>query len=169
MADLETVHDTFDHTGLTGVGGSSVLATWEMVKNGSSQNLTNNTDTLVTFEAAGIDSGGSVIDLAGDEFDVPATGLYLALLHWRWTGTTVPTSSAYMTVKVGGSDVTSRIIMPAAPVASVAGSLNGIIPLSLTAADVLEMYINPGAVTGAQAAGSASVQLQTRFALVRLT
>ena len=22
MADLETVHDTFDHTGLTGVGGS---------------------------------------------------------------------------------------------------------------------------------------------------
>lgn len=169
MADLETVHDTFDHTGLTGVGGSSVIGMWQMIKNSTSQTLTNNTADKITFEAAGVDSGGGVIVLASDHFVAPATGLYIAVLHWRWGATTAPTASAYMTPRVAAAEVTYRKTPDGTPTASTAQNVNATFPLSLTNGALVTMYINPGAVTGATAEGSASVQLQTSFTLIRLT
>lgn len=158
------VTDPYDVSGASGVG-----AMWQMVKNNTAQTLTNNTSDQITFEAAGVDSGGSVIDLANDRFVVPATGLYLAILHWRWGSATVPSASAHMTPRVAAAEVTYRKSPDGTPTASTAQNLNATFPLTLTSGGFVTMYINPGAVTGATAEGSASVQLQTSFTLVRVT
>jgi hypothetical protein len=154
--------------GISSVASGSAIAAWEMKKDtASTQTMTNATDTLVTFEGAGVDSGGGVIDLANDRFVAPATGLFVAYCAPQWTGGTLPTNALYVTPKVGGADVTSRIIKGVAPTS--AGGVEGFRLLSLTSGDFVTMYFNPGAVTGCTLRGSTSVQLQTRFMLVRLT
>lgn len=49
MADLETVHDTFDHTGLTGVGGSSGLSTVVITSDVTSTSTSNADATGLSF------------------------------------------------------------------------------------------------------------------------
>jgi hypothetical protein len=149
-------------------GEANVGNIWQMVKNNTSQTLTNNTADKITFEAAGVDGGDSVIDLANDQFVAADTGLYLAIMNWRWTGSASPTASGLIEVRVNGSATTYRILLPATPAATTAAGLTGSLPLSLSAADAVTMYINPGAVSSVVAAGSASVQLQTSFTLVRI-
>ena len=148
-------------------GGQSNL--WTMTKSGSSQTLTNNTLTQVTFDAGGIDGGGSVIDLANDRFTAPATGLYLVLVSWTWEGT-APAHDAHISVKVGSTE-SIPLVRITDTVGAVAASkgINGTGPLSLASGDFVTMWINPGAVTGATARGNASLHLRTAFTLVRVT
>jgi len=161
MAD----HDTIDHTGLTGVSGVGNL--WTMNKS-SSQTLTSNTLTAITFDTAVIDGGGSVIDLANDRFVIPATGFYLVFLNWLWE-TTTPTIDTYMSVKVGATE-SIPLIRGQAITASMRanGGINGSGALSLTAADLVTMHIQPGVATPT-ARGNASKHLATTFTLVRIT
>lgn len=158
-AVLAELQDNID-----GVGGA-VGNVWQMVKNGSSQTLTNGTDTKITFEAAGLDGAGSVIDLGNDQFIAPATGFYLAVVRWAWEATAP--GDCWIIPKVGGSDVGYRQRVHATPLAT--RDLLGVFPLSLAASDAVACYVNPGAVTGVTARGSASVQLQTSFTLIRIT
>jgi hypothetical protein len=54
MADLETVHATIDHTGITGVGPAAFVGAH--VNNSANQSITNNTDTVVAFDQEVFDS-----------------------------------------------------------------------------------------------------------------
>ena len=140
---------------------------WTMNKS-SSQTLTAGTDTLITFDTTVIDGGGSVIDLAGDEFDTPATGFYMAYATWIWEAT-APSSGGAMACYVNGSDnKASRCRLQAATM-SANGGLTGQWALSLSSGDVLELYINPGAGVTPTARGNASPQIATSFTLVRIT
>lgn len=59
MADLETVHATIDHTGITGVGGSAATFAGARVKRASGTvTLGNNTITPITFDAEDFDTDG---------------------------------------------------------------------------------------------------------------
>lgn len=141
---------------------------WTMNKS-SSQTLTNNTLTQITFDTAVIDGGGSVIDLANDKFETPATGFYLVFFTWLWE-TTVPGVANAISVKVSTTE-SIAIVRGQAATASMAADRgnNGSGALSLTAGDDVTLWINPGAVTGVTARGNASVHLATTFTLVRIT
>lgn len=157
--------DAAEATGLKwAAAAAAVGAIWTMVKN-SDQTLTASTTNTVAFEAAGIDSGGSVIDLANDKFETPATGLYLAIAAWPW-GSTVP--GAYeLSVMVGGAHLWT-MGRPEVVLDRAFGVRSDVFPLSLTAGDDVQMKINPGAPSGVVARGNAGVNLRTSFALVRI-
>lgn len=145
-------------------GGSA--AVWAMAKS-TSQTLTNNTLTLVTFDTSVIDSGSSVIDLANERFVAPTTGLYLVSVSWTWETTVPAAGAANIEIRVNGTAACPLIRVAATATAS--GGLQGTHPLSLTSGDLVTVFINPGAVTGVTARGNAAAHLRTQFSLVRLT
>ena len=168
MATFTSVHSATDHTGITGVGGASVINLWTMNKS-SSQTLTSNTDTQITFDTAVHDGGGSVIDHANDRFVAPATGFYIGIATWLWE-TTTPANTARITFKVGGVEAAPLLrIQPATANISANGGTNGTAALSLTSGDFVTMWIHPGGSVTPTARGNASVHLATTFTLVRLT
>ena len=168
MATFTSVHSATDHTGITGVGGASVVNLWTMNKS-SSQTLTSNTLTQITFDTTVINGGGSVIDLANDKFETPATGLYLVFCNWLWEAT-APNISAHISVKVGATESIALIRQPVVTASIAAnGGINGSGALSLTAGDDVTMWIHPGGAVTPTARGNASVHLSTTFTLVRLT
>jgi hypothetical protein len=140
---------------------------WKMSNAGSSQTLTNGTDTQLTFDSADIDGGGSVIDLANDRWVIPATGFYMVYVTWLWE-TTPPVDSAAISVRIGGTDSASRCRIHGNTSIAAQG-LNGNFPLSCTSGDFVTVAINPGAATGVTARGNASVQIRTSATLVRVT
>jgi hypothetical protein len=145
--------------------GSGVGAIWAMAAS-SSQTLTNNTLTQITFDTSVIDSGDSVIDLANERFVAPATGLYLCIAHWCWEDT-VP-GSAFVQVSVDGTAVPPLARRQAGTMGNF-GSIQATHPLSLSVGDLVTMWVQPGAVTGVTSRGSASSHLRSQFSLVRLT
>jgi hypothetical protein len=145
--------------------GSAAGNLWAMAKS-SSQTLTNNTQTDITFDVAHIGTDGSVIDLTNNRFVAPATGRYQAYMNWIWEGT-APVSGSSIQINVGGTAAGSLIRIPATPITN--GSLQGMNPLSLTSGDFVTVSISPGAVTGATARGNASVHLRCTFTLIRVT
>lgn len=155
--------DAGTETDLTASGSSAVGNLWAMAKS-SSQTLTNNTETAITFDRADIDGGSSVIDLANERFVAPATGFYLANVVWIWE-TTDPAADAYIAVMVGGSYGAPLIRLPSGG----GNGHHGMVPLSLTSGAFVTLVIQPGAVTGVTARGNASVHLSTQFTLVRVT
>lgn len=141
---------------------------WTMSKS-ASQTLTSNTLTQITFDVSQIDGGGSVIDLANDKFETPATGLYMCYFTWLWE-TTTPAVTAHISVKVGSTESISLVrISPATANVGANGGLSGSGPLSLTAADDVTMWIHPGGAVTPTARGNASVHLSTSFTLQRIT
>lgn len=159
-------HATIDHSGVTGVGGVGDL--WTMNKS-ASQTLTSNTLTQITFDTAVIDGGSSVIDLANDKFETPATGFYMVFFTWIWEATT-PASTAHVSVKVASTESIALCrISPATANVGANGGLSGSGALSLTAGDDVTMWIHPGGSVTPTARGSASVHLATVFTLLRVT
>jgi hypothetical protein len=150
--------------------GSAVGNLWSMSLS-SSQTLTNNTVTTITWDRSDIDGGGSVIDLANDRFVVPATGFYLVLFSWLWEGT-APLITCAMQINVGGTNV-ALLRVPGATAATAVfnanGGYNGTASLALTSGDHVTGAINPAAVTGVTARGNASRALSTVITLVRIT
>lgn len=164
----ETAHDALDHTGLTGVGGGGVGNLWTMNKS-SSQTLTSNTLTQITFDTTVIDGGSSVIDLANDRFVAPATGFYLVICTWLWEAT-APNVTAHISVKVGSVESIALIRTSVATASMGANTgLNGSGPLSLTSGDFVTMWCHPGGAVTPTARGNASVQIASAFSLVRIT
>lgn len=168
-AATQTEHDTWDHTGLTGVGGGSGVGNLWAVRLASSQTLTNNTLTQIAWDTSHIDGAGSVIDLANDRLVAPATGFYMAYATWLWEATK-PGASAGMSVKVGTTEQAALVRVQASATGLDAnGGLSGSWPLSLTSGDFVTLWILPSNVTGCTARGNASAQLSTIFTLVRIT
>lgn len=148
--------------------GSAVANLWTMNKS-ASQTLTNNTLTQITFDTTVSDGGGSVIDLANDKFETPATGLYLVFCTWLWETTIPAQGGTYISVKVGATEKLPILRGQAATASMVADrGLAGAGSLSLTAGDDVTMWIHPGAVTGVTARGNAATHLATTFTLVRI-
>jgi len=158
-------HADIDHSGVVGIGG--VANVWCMNKS-TSQTLTSNTLTAITFDTTVIDGGSSVIDLANDRFVAPATGFYLCLVNWIWE-TTTPTIDKYISIKVGSTE-SIPLLRGEATTASLKanGGLAGSGALSLTVGDFVTMHIQPGVATPT-ARGNASKHLATTFTLVRIT
>lgn len=158
--------DEIDVTGLTGAGGGGGVGNlWTMNKS-ASQTLTSNTLTIITFDTAVIDGGSSVIDLANDKFEIPATGFYLAIMIWMWE-TTPPSTASYMSARVNGAD--SHTLIRGHGTAGADRGMNGTVPLSLAAGDDVQMLCHPGGAVTPTARGNASVHLATSFTLVRIT
>lgn len=137
----------------------------------SSQTLTNDTSTTITFDRADVDGGGSVIDLANNRFVTPATGIYMVIANWLWEGT-APLETPYIEVLSSGTQVALfRTPSPTAATAVLAGSsgYNASGVLSFTSGANITMQINPRAVSGVTARGNASARLSTSFAMVRFT
>lgn len=170
MADVPllspTAHDARDHSTVTGIGG--VGNVWTMSKT-TSQTLTSNADTLITFDRADVDGGGGVIDLANDQFVIPATGFYLAIYNWIWE-TTVPNGAARIATQINGSASGTAPLMRAdGGTLGAGGGVQGTVTLSLAASDTLQMLVHPGAAVTPTARGNASRVLSTAFSLVRIT
>ena len=145
---------------VTGVGNL-----WTMNKS-SSQTLTSNTLTQITFDTAVIDGGGSVIDLANERFVAPATGLYLVFCHWLWEASS-PGTTHRIEVHVDGVEALPLIRQNSAtPAAN--GGLQGGGALSLTAGDFVTMWCHPGGAVTPTARGNAAIHLATTFSLVRI-
>lgn len=153
-----------DATSGGGGGGNGNL--WTMSKS-SSQTLTSNADTLITFDRTDIDGGGGVIDLANDRFVAPATGFYLAIAHWMWEAT-APNGAGRTSVLVNGTTVPPLIRLNGGTQGGT-GGLVGTVALSLTAGDLVTMICHPGAAVTPTARGNASRNLSSAFTLVRVT
>jgi len=151
--------------------GAAVGNLWTMAKGAGlgDQTLTNNTLTQITFDTAAIDGGGSVIDHANERFTAPATGFYLAFAHWPW-GTTTPSQAANVEIRVGATAmIPVGRMMPTTATVTTFGGIEVSGALSLTSGDFVTMWVNPGAITGVVARGSATVAIRTTFTLVRIT
>ena len=145
--------------------GSSPGNLWTMSKT-SSQTLTSNADTVITFDRADIDGGGSVIDLANDRFVAPATGLYLANASWMWEAT-APNGNGRIAVQVNGSIVPQLLRLNGGTQGST-GAKDGTVTLALAAGDFVTMSCHPGAAVTPTARGNATRPLSTSFSLVRI-
>jgi hypothetical protein len=150
-----------------GGGSGSVANVWTMNKS-SSQTLTSNTLTQITFDTTVIDGGSSVIDLANDRFVVPATGFYLFQATWIWEGTAPTGSGAFIQISVGGT-AAAPLIRPHVTPISASLSLNGSGALSLSSGGFVTMHCHPGGAVTPTARGNASVHLATTFSLIRIT
>jgi hypothetical protein len=167
LPDVEDVDAALDALVAATVGsGGAVGSAWSMSKT-TSQTLTSNADTVITFDRADVDSGSSVIDLANDRFVVPATGMYLVICGWRWE-TTVPLVAARAQVFVGGVHGGLQFTTEPATLGGSSAS-NGTGLLSLSAGALVTMVCHPGGAVTPTARGNATRQLSTTFTLVRVS
>jgi hypothetical protein len=150
---------------VAGSGSGGAGNAWSMSKT-SSQTITSNADTTITFDRTDVDGGGSVVDLANDRFVAPATGLYLIITHWLWEST-VPANGARVYATINGSaQVQNR---PQAATNGGNGSVDGAHVFSLASGDFVGMGIHPGAAVTPTARGNASRNLSSSLSMVRIT
>lgn len=149
---------------------SAVGNLWKMAKSATlgNQTLTNNTSDLITFDTAEIDGGSSVIDLANERFVVPATGFYEVSAYWRW-GSTAPVTSKAIEIRNNGTACALERGDASTGNIQTDGTQTLFAPLSFAAGDLLTMFVNPGAVTGATANGTNALHTRCWFALKRVT
>lgn len=137
-------------------------ALWAMRKS-SSQTLTASTPQTITFDTTVIDDGYGCIDLTNDQFIVPCTGRYFAILAWAWEST-VP--GAYeLNALINGSHAWMMQRPETSGVFRAFGTTIHVVPLALTLGDLVTMSINPGTPVGVTARGNAAINLSTCFAL----
>lgn len=144
MADLETVHATIDHTGITGVGGASFVGC--KAYNDGTQSIPDNSSTAVTFGAEEFDTDGfHSTSGSTSRITIPTGkgGKYRFTYHFGLASSNTTGSRIGFLRKNGGTDSNNIIgsaifLVPSASVASVA---TGVVEADLVAGDYVELFI----------------------------
>lgn len=157
---------TVSHVLTAGALNNIMSSTWTMWKNSSSQTLTNNTDTTITWESAGVDSGSSVIDLSNNRFIIPSDGKYLVIFSWGWE-TTVP-GQYQMSIRKNAAHQWLMGRNPASASIQSFGTRDIVVPVEASTGDFITAVVMPGAVSGVTARGNAAQNLASNFALIKL-
>lgn len=125
----------------------------------------NSSATTLQYDTAGVNDGGSVIDLANDRFVIPVTGRYRLDFYWATTGSNVPVAGDRTEIRVNGGSIMNCTLH------DTAASGSNYFYSAVFAASAGDFVTTAGFTTSQPTSwrGSGSLSLSTQMTLTRLS